>query len=96
MKLSENPDLFEQFRPSTQWRGWLFIFVFSAAILSWGMMLHMVIPDAPRQWDFGTVPMTPAASVYSTSRPAEPQRVRPPVQMEPLPGARPLSTTKTP
>jgi hypothetical protein len=94
MKLTESPELFEQYKSSPQWRGWLFIFVFSVAILSWGMMLHMVIPDGPRLWDFGAVPQTPAASVYSTAEPPAAQEAHPPRQMEPLPGAWPLPGAK--
>jgi hypothetical protein len=86
MKLSENKEFFEQYTHSAQWRGWLFIFIFSAAILSWGMFLHMCIPDGPRQWDFGAVPMTPAASIYSTRAPGAPPG-GPPRQMLPLPTA---------
>jgi hypothetical protein len=95
MKLSEDKEMFEQYQEAPYWRGWLFIVFFSLAILGWGMALHLVIPDGPRQWDFGAVPSTPAESVYSSALPSASQRANPARQMEMLPGAVPLTTKPT-
>jgi hypothetical protein len=66
--------------------GWLIIILFSAAIMGYGWLVYSIIPDAPRQWDFGQLPDTPAESIYSTEvpKPSRPQR-----QLTRLPEAQP-------
>jgi hypothetical protein len=66
----------------------------SAAVLSWGMVLHAIVRDEPRQWDFGALPDVPGQSVYSTATPPAGGPTGPagkaPLQMAPLPEARPV------
>lgn len=45
---------------------WLFILLLSGGLIGWAMFMMSVIKDVPREWDYGTVPFTPAKSVYST------------------------------
>ena len=71
---------------SAPW-GWLFIILFSAAIVGYGWLVYCIIPDAPRQWDFGQLPDTPAESIYSTEEPKT--SVSPPRQLLRLPEAQP-------
>ncbi len=94
MKLRDTSELFEQYREAPQWRGWIFIILFSLAILGWGMTLHMVIYEAPRQWDFGALPSTPAESPLSSQEPQHGERVNPTRQMEKLPGSAPLKSQR--
>jgi len=48
--------------------GWIFLFALSGSLFLL-MFVLMLIPEVPRHWDFGTVPFTPAESVYSTNNP---------------------------
>jgi hypothetical protein len=61
--------------------GWVMIFAFSAILLGWCFFVHMMVPDVPRQWDFGQLDDTPASSQFST----EPLLIEPnnPLQIEP-------------
>ena len=47
---------------------WLFIILLSGGLIGWAMFMMTVIKDVPRDWDYGSVPFTPAKSVYSTER----------------------------
>ncbi len=61
---------------------WPILVGFTAFILWSGMSIHHMIPDAPRQWDFGALPEAPGASLYST----KPMKDGPALQqIEPLP-----------
>ncbi len=53
--------------------GWskAFPVILSAGLLSWAMTLMMLIPDVPREWDFGNLEFTPAKSVYSSFDPGQ-------------------------
>ena len=71
--------------------GWVIIILFSASIMGFGWLVYLLVPDAPRQWDFGQLPDTPAESAYSTEEPnisGKPQR-----QVWRLPEALPLKST---
>jgi hypothetical protein len=48
----------------------------------------MIIPDTPREWDFGQFPDTPAESVYSTVEPVRGEGY--PNVIKALPEAMPL------
>jgi len=48
---------------------WVIIVAFSASIMGFGWLVYLAIPDAPRQWDFGQLPDTPAEYIYSTDQP---------------------------
>jgi hypothetical protein len=67
--------------------GWLFVITFSAAIMGFGWLVYLLIPDAPRLWDFGQLPDTPAESIYSTEEPGISKR--PHRQVGRLPEAQP-------
>ncbi len=64
----------DKYLPGPVW-GWLVLIVFSLSILGFGMWLMMVVPDVPRQWNFGFYGDTPAESVYSTEQPPPDVRV---------------------
>jgi hypothetical protein len=56
---------------------WVIVILFSAAIMAFGWTVYLVVPDAPRYWDFGQLRDTPADSIYSTDEPGvgmQPQR----------------------
>ncbi len=68
-----------------QGRGWAILILLAAAIVGWGLANYFLVPDVPRQWDFGALRDVPAQSIYSTSRPAAPPVA--PRQMPALPEA---------
>jgi hypothetical protein len=74
---------YEEYKPVRQIWTWLIIILVTILTLGWGMVTHMAVPDVPRQWDFDTLPDTPAMSPYSTVRP--PRMREAPTQMEPAP-----------
>lgn len=47
---------------------WLFVLLLSGGLIGWAMFMMSIIKDVPREWDYGTLPFTPAKSVYSTER----------------------------
>lgn len=49
---------------------WLFVLLLSGGLIGWAMFMMSIIKDVPREWDYGTLPFTPAKSVYSTERPS--------------------------
>jgi hypothetical protein len=67
---------------------WVIVIVFSASIMAFGWLVYLIIPERPRQWDFGQLPDTPAESVYSTDQPDLARKS--PRQIHALPEARPL------
>ena len=70
---------------------WLIIIIFAAAIMAFGWVVYLLVPDAPRHWDFGQLPDTPAENIYSTE---EPKAERTPQRQLPrLPGAQPVNPT---
>jgi hypothetical protein len=79
---------FEEFRQIGHAASWGIIVFLSLAILTLGFIIYAAIPDAPRQWDFGILPDTPAESIYSTTQAAV--NVTPPPQIPPLPEATPV------
>lgn len=76
---------YEEYKVVTPFWGWVILVAFSIVVLGWGMLLMFIIPDTPRKWDFGTVPDTPAESVYSTA--PRPRDVNVPRQIEQVPGS---------
>lgn len=50
---------------NTFW-SWLFIIALSGGLITWAMSMMVLIPDVPREWDFGNIEYTPGASIYST------------------------------
>ena len=84
--MPENKWYVEEHELSAPW-GWLIIMAFSAAILGYGWLVYSIIPDAPRRWDFGQLPDTPAESIYSTEEPNASKR--PQRQLLRLPEAEP-------
>jgi hypothetical protein len=49
---------------------WIIIVLFAAAIVGYGLVVYHLVDDAPRAWNFGQLPDTPAESIYSTDEPA--------------------------
>ena len=68
---------------------WVVALGVGAAVVGWGILQYHFIVDVARDWSYGSLPETPAASVYSTSTPANTKTV--PQQMQPLPEAKPLT-----
>jgi hypothetical protein len=68
---------------------WVIIILFSAAIMAFGWIVYLVVPDAPRYWDFGQLRDTPADSIYSTDEPRP--ELMPQRQVPALPEAHPLN-----
>jgi len=68
---------------------WVILIVFSASIMGFGWLVYLLVPDAPRHWDFGQFPDAPAESIYSTEQPDLARKPQP--QIQPLPEAQPLT-----
>jgi hypothetical protein len=71
---------YEEYRNISQGRLWLIILAFTLCVLAWGMFIHMMVPETPRHWDFGTLPQPPSESKYSTVAPPTNSDV--PIQLE--------------
>lgn len=48
---------------------WVIIIVFSGSIMAFGWTVYLLIPDGPRQWDFGQLGDAPAETIFSTDEP---------------------------
>lgn len=66
---------------NTLW-SWLFIILLSGGLIGWAMFMMTVVKDVEREWDYGSIPFTPAISVYSTEIHKEKPEER---MIEPLP-----------
>jgi hypothetical protein len=79
---------YEEFHEwSTGW-SWAFIIFLSGSLISICMLAMMLIKDVPREWDHGEMDFTPAASVYSSSKPAGKDNN----MVLPLPGGKKMGT----
>ena len=63
--------IYDEYKVPSQIWGWVLLVLFATAIVSYGMWLMMVVPDAPRFWDHGQKLDTPAESIYSTYQPLQ-------------------------
>uniref|UniRef100_I2Q385 Uncharacterized protein n=1 Tax=Desulfovibrio sp. U5L TaxID=596152 RepID=I2Q385_9BACT len=92
--MDKEPEIYEEIALGGPYFGWVVVLGLSAFMIVMGMFLHAMIPDTPRQWDFGVLPDTPGESVYSTLEP-EVRELAPlendvvPRQLAPLPWAKP-------
>ena len=68
--------------------GWVVVLGIAATIVVWGILQFLFVSDVPRDWSYGSVPETPASSVYSTE--PTPGNTHVPLQIQPLPEAKPL------
>ena len=74
---------YEEYRPTAQVWIWLAIILLTVVTLGWAMVTHMAVPEAPRHWDFDTLPDTPALSPYSTVPPPQAKVAPPQIQLPP-------------
>ncbi|MEN6623061.1 MAG: hypothetical protein ABFD50_16125 [Smithella sp.] len=58
-----------EYKTFSQFWGWIVLIIVSVGILGFAHLIHYIVPDVPRQWDFGQKPQTPAESVFSTRMP---------------------------
>lgn len=79
---------YEENRQIPQALGWGILILVAISLVAWCMLLMMIIPDTPRQWNFGELPDVPAQSVYSTLPPPKtPDLKAVPQNIPPLPEA---------
>ncbi len=83
----------EHERHSGLW-SWAIIVGFSAIIVAWGLAQFRLIPDAPREFDYGALKDVPGQSQYSVE-PAPPG-TSVPRQLQTLPEAMPVKGTPKP
>lgn len=88
---------YEEYKIVSPFWGWVILWGISLFIVGYGMMLHFLVLEGPRYWDFYSLPTTPADSEYSTRIPPPTrtpppmplpeyvQVITPPLQIEPLP-----------
>jgi hypothetical protein len=62
---------YEEYHEWNAFWSWAFIAFLSGALITICMVCMMMIMDMPREWDHGNLNFTPAASVYSTIKPAK-------------------------
>jgi len=84
--MSDHKKDYEELTYVSPFWSWVFLIVFSAIILGWGMFVEKMVTTAPAQWDFGVLPDTPGQSVYSTVLPPTAE-VNIPYQMQRIPDA---------
>lgn len=78
-----------EYKTFSQFWGWIILIVISVGILAFAHLIHLIVPDVPREWDFGQKPQTPAESVFSTRMP--PAHPGPGLKLiMPLPEGRPI------
>jgi hypothetical protein len=83
---------YEEYRIVGPVAGWLILIAFTIAVISWGMWMMMTVGEAPRDWDMGALPDTPASSPYGSVEPA--YGATPPRQLAPVPGSVPVEPVK--
>jgi hypothetical protein len=75
--------LYDEDKEVTSFLSWIIIILFSMGIIAFGMAVFLLVRDAPRRWEVGQIPDTPAESVLSTEKPhVSTPSLR---QIEPLP-----------
>jgi hypothetical protein len=74
------PHEYEESKPVRMIWTWLAIILLSILTATWGMVMHMAVPEVVRHWDFDVLPDTPGISPYSTLSPPEVSPV--PAQIE--------------
>ena len=65
---------------------WTLVMILCAFIITWGFVIHALVKDGPREWNYGTLPDAPSQSIYSTEEASE--KAIPPRQVAPLPEAK--------
>jgi len=95
----EEKENYEEYSDLSLCDSWFIIIALCVFLLLSGLLVHRMLPDTERRWNFGALNYTPAASIYSTAvpgpvtvAPAETKKVE--KQMEPLPGAQALEKLK--
>jgi hypothetical protein len=79
---------YEEHRQIPQAIGWGILILLTIGLVAWCMLLMMIVPETPRQWDFGQLPDVPAQSIYSTlPPPPNPDLTKTPQNITPLPEA---------
>jgi hypothetical protein len=74
---------YEQFKPFSHRLTWLILILAACMLVAWGVLFCMVIPSAPRHWNFDTYVDTPAESVFSTAPPPPIKHVPPQIELPP-------------
>jgi hypothetical protein len=78
---------YEEYKTLGPIGGWVVLILFSAALISFGMIAHMFIMESgQRKWEVGSFPIAPGQTRYSVLEPRREDTTR---QMEPFPGAYP-------
>ena len=90
------PDVYEEYKPISDFASWVILILFSAFVLGSAMFVHMILPDRERQWEYGALSDVPGQSIYSTQVPkvapiAPLDQDKVPTQLvTPVPGAKPF------
>jgi hypothetical protein len=87
--MGEDKHLYDEHQEIPSPWEWVILVLFSAAIMGFGWLVYLLVDDAPRRWDFGQLPDTPAESIYSTEKPGLSRK--PKRQVIQLPEAVPFS-----
>jgi hypothetical protein len=83
--MGENePKWYDEEKDIPDFWSWVILVLFSAAIVGYGIVTYLAVDDGPRKWEYGTLPDTPAQSIYNTKVPDKPAAA--PRQIPQLPG----------
>jgi hypothetical protein len=76
-------------------RSWLVVILITLLLLGWVQLIHTLVGDRDRTWDYGSQAYIPGDSRYSTEEPplAQPE---PPRQIAPIPQPPPAATKASP
>lgn len=67
--MGEDKHLYDEHQEVPSPWEWVILVLFCGFIMGFGWIVYLVVDDAPRRWDFGQLPDTPAESIYSTEKP---------------------------
>ncbi len=84
---------YEEYKVPPQFVGWIILFLFGLSLMGYGMWSHHLVHDPPRYWDHGSLPDTPAQSMYSTMAPPLPMKPGM-IVVNPMPEGRPMESDK--
>ncbi|HWI41826.1 MAG TPA: hypothetical protein VNX25_10095 [Verrucomicrobiae bacterium] len=86
--MSEEPKLYDEEKTIPDLWSWIILILFSAAIAGYGIFTYVSVKDAPRRWDYGTLPDVPAQSVFNTRGPKRPAEAPRQIPLPPQEAAR--------
>ena len=57
---------YDEYKLMPQLWGWILLLALSASLILWAHWIHSARPSVEWQWDYSSLPQTPAESIYSS------------------------------